>query len=81
MPAQPPAQPMRPAINTSSITPVTAMRQIWPRDGCLLDEQGPDLLKDFTDILAAGIPALKEKKREEGVTLMCLRAMQFLDSN
>ena len=30
-------------------------------------------------ILEAGIPALKEKRREEGITLICKKAIEFLD--
>ena len=39
----------------------------------------PERFREFSEILAAGIPALKEKRREEGVTLMCMKAMQFLE--
>jgi hypothetical protein len=37
-------------------------------------------LGEFMKIVGYGVPALKEKKREEGVTIICLKAMEFLDA-
>ncbi|MGZ4011726.1 MAG: hypothetical protein ACXVLF_12285 [Flavisolibacter sp.] len=37
-------------------------------------------LEEFMKIVSYGVPALKEKKREEGVTIICKKAMEFLDA-
>lgn len=36
-------------------------------------------LEEFMRIISYGLPALKEKKLEEGVTIICKKAMEFLD--
>jgi len=40
----------------------------------------PNRLEEFMKIVSYGVPALKEKKLEEGVTIICRKAMGFLDS-
>jgi hypothetical protein len=37
-------------------------------------------LDDFMKIVSYGVPALKEKKREEGVMIICKKAMEFLNA-
>jgi len=43
-------------------------------------EETKQKLEEFMKIVSYGIPALKEKKREEGVTIICRKAMEFLDA-
>lgn len=42
-------------------------------------EDAREKFEAFMKIVSYGIPALKEKKREEGVTIICKKAMEFLD--
>lgn len=45
-----------------------------------LTEEVPNLMDEIYKIVGYGIPALKEKKVEEAVTIISKKAMEFLDS-
>ncbi|MBL0153635.1 MAG: hypothetical protein IPP93_09140 [Chitinophagaceae bacterium] len=45
-----------------------------------LTEEVPNLMDEIYKIVGYGIPALKEKKVEEAVTIISKKAMEFLDA-
>lgn len=49
-------------------------------DSAYLAKKSQETLNEFMKIISAGIPAFKEKKREERTTIICLKAMEFLDA-
>jgi len=45
-----------------------------------LTEVTKERLEELMKIVSYGVPALKERRREEGVTIICKKAMEFLDA-
>lgn len=45
-----------------------------------ITEDRKEGLEEFMKIVTYGLPAFKEKKLEEGVTIICQKAMEFLDT-
>ena len=45
-----------------------------------LTKDMPNRMEAFLKIVSYGIPSIKEKRREEGVTIICKKAKEFLDS-
>jgi len=50
------------------------------KDTTDLAKMNTEKLEELAKIISYGVPALKEKKREEGVTIICSKAMEFLDA-